>query len=260
MKMPQALIFDVDGTLAETERFGHRVAFNDAFHEAGLNWYWDTELYGELLRIAGGKERIEHFIHHFQPDIPSRFASQSVACWCKTLHEAKNRQYRSLLREGRIRLRPGVSRLLREATQQGWQLGIATTSSLENVLALLDSTLGPEGVKMFDFLSTQDGNLAQKPAPDLYHKALDGLAVDATEAIAIEDSAIGVEAAVAAGIPVVACYNAYSQDQDFRLAVAEIDGFGTTEQPAQTRRGKPPSEGMITVQALTVWWRIAKSR
>jgi phosphoglycolate phosphatase-like HAD superfamily hydrolase len=129
----QALIFDVDGTLADTERDGHRVAFNAAFAEAGLDWHWSVELYGQLLAITGGKERIRHFIETCQPPLP---AEEDLTALIARLHQAKTRHYTALLAQGGIPLRPGVKRLLQEARAAGIRLAIATTTTPENVTAL----------------------------------------------------------------------------------------------------------------------------
>ncbi|HEY9596855.1 MAG TPA: HAD family hydrolase, partial [Cyanophyceae cyanobacterium] len=125
----QALIFDVDGTLADTERDGHRIAFNRAFADAGLDWDWSVLLYGELLEIAGGKERIRFYLNHYRPDFQ---APTALDGFIASLHQLKTKYYQQLVAEGSIPLRPGVKRLLKEAKEQGMQLVIATTAALPN--------------------------------------------------------------------------------------------------------------------------------
>jgi HAD superfamily hydrolase (TIGR01509 family) len=257
LKRPFALIFDVDGTLAETERFGHRVAFNQAFAEAGLDWFWDEENYGRLLEIPGGRQRIEAFIEQQSADIRPYNSALELAL---RLHRNKKQHYLQLLRNNKIELRPGVARLIVAAHDAGIRLGICSTASMESVLPLLRATLGPDGDRFFDVISVQDGTLRSKPFPDLYLHALRKLRLDAADCIAIEDSEIGVRAASAAGIPVIACYNDYSKHQDFAPAMAEVDGFGTSTEPVQTRRGKPPAGGIIDVEALRSWWRGSRRR
>ena len=134
----QALIFDVDGTLADTERDGHRIAFNAAFAEAGMGWNWDAALYGELLAVTGGKERMRFYCERHDPDfLKQADADERI----KALHAAKTRHYVKLLEAGGIPLQPGVTRLLREAHAAGLRLAIATTTTPENVTALMPPDL-----------------------------------------------------------------------------------------------------------------------
>ena len=213
--MLTALIFDVDGTLAETEEL-HRAAFNIAFGKAGLDWHWDRALYGALLRIAGGKERIAHYLAIHRPDIADE-AEALIA----GLHREKTALYEELVAGGALALRPGVAALLHAASAQGITLAIATTTSLPNVTALLRATLGAE--HPFAVIAAGDRVAAKKPAPDIYLDALRQLSCDAKNCLAIEDSGIGVRAARAAEITVVATPSAYFQDDDFSGAAKVVD-------------------------------------
>ena len=140
MTQLKALIFDVDGTLANTERDGHRLAFNRAFTEAGLDWHWSIDLYGKLLRVSGGKERLKFYLERYQP----QFQPQNITEFITNLHQLKTKYYQELLTTGSIPLRPGVKRLIRAAREENLRLAIATTSALPNAMALLERTLAPQ--------------------------------------------------------------------------------------------------------------------
>ena len=219
----QALIFDVDGTLADTERDGHRPAFNAAFADAGLPWHWDEALYGELLEVTGGKERIRFFCERHAPD----FLRQADAnARIRELHGAKTRHYAALCARG-IPLRPGVEPLLREARAAGLRLAIATTTTPENVTALLPAGL----MALFETVGAGDTVANKKPAPDIYQWVLAQLGLPAAACLAIEDSANGLRAALAAGLATVITRTAYTDDHDFAGALALLPDLGQVTVP-----------------------------
>ncbi|MDB9314047.1 HAD-IA family hydrolase [Spirulina sp. CS-785/01] len=232
MPQLQALIFDVDGTLAETERDGHRVAFNQAFQEAGLSWNWTETLYGELLTVSGGKERIRYFIETYQPD---DLETDKLSDFIIKLHQQKTQYYRQLLAQGSIPLRRGVQRLITEAREQGIKLAIATTSALPNALALIEKHLNPD---WFTVIAAGDMVENKKPAPDLYNYALDKLGLTPDTCLAIEDSEQGAEAAFQANLKTVVTVNNYTKDQHFKQANLVLDSLGNPEQQAHILRGK----------------------
>lgn len=213
----QALIFDVDGTLAETERDGHRIAFNTAFADFGLTWHWDVGLYGKLLSITGGKERIRHFVAH---DLPPSEHPKSLDSLVVALHAAKTAHYLRLLENGKIALRPGIARLLNEARAAGLRLAIATTTTPENVSALLSLYLGQESLGWFEAIGAGDIVPHKKPAPDIYEWVLKTLNLPAEACLAFEDSANGLRSARAAGIPTWVTTNAYTAHEDFSGALS----------------------------------------
>ncbi|MCW9088172.1 MAG: HAD hydrolase-like protein, partial [Gammaproteobacteria bacterium] len=165
MSTLKALLFDVDGTLADTERDGHRVAFNRAFSEAGLDWEWSEELYGKLLAVTGGKERIRYYLDSFNTGfVPPAELDSFIA----GLHQAKTRHYVEMLSSGAIPLRPGVKRLISEAREAGMRLAVATTTTPENVSALLENAMAPDAMDWFEVIAAGDVVPAKKPAPDIY--------------------------------------------------------------------------------------------
>jgi HAD superfamily hydrolase (TIGR01509 family) len=238
----EALIFDVDGTLADNERDGHRVAFNRAFVEAGLDWNWTVELYGELLEVGGGKERIQRFIDRYQPKLARQI---SVA----ELHAIKTRHYLRLLEEGGIPLRPGVKRLLTEARQAGLRLAIATTTTPVNVTALLESNL-PGSSAWFEVIGAGDIVPAKKPAPDVYLYDLKQLRLAPESCLAIEDTAQGLHAALGAGIRTLITVNDYTAGQDFTGAALVLDQLGEPEAPFRVLAGDAKGATFANVAML----------
>ena len=215
----KAIIFDVDGTLADTED-AHRIAFNQAFAENNLDWNWDVELYGKLLKVTGGKERIRYFVESFLSDFAKPADYEGFV---KKLHVVKTAHYTAMLRDGLISLRPGIKQLIADAYQAGITLAIATTTTAENVSALLEIGLGKDWEKYFAANGCGDVVPNKKPAPDIYHWVLRELKLSPGECIAIEDSGNGLRSALAAGIKTYITVNPYTCTQDFSGAAAVFD-------------------------------------
>ena len=227
MRHCEALIFDVDGTLADTEEL-HRQAFNLAFGACRLDWIWDVPLYGELLRVTGGKERIASYIARLGlPPLEHRLLTELIP----EIHRAKTRLYRKLIEVGQVRLRSGVRRLMVEARDAGTRVAIASTTSPENIEPLITAGLGSHGLGWFDTVAAGDVVAKKKPAPDIYHVALRSLGVDPACAIAVEDSAIGVASAKAAGLFTVATPSLWTRDQDFGSADLLLASLGDPDEP-----------------------------
>ena len=208
---PRALIWDVDGTLAETERDGHRVAFNDAFAAMGLPWRWSVARYGELLGTSGGLERLLRDLAE-RDDAPRTLGPRLALA--RELHRRKNAAYAHRMAADAITLRPGVQRLMQEARDAGALLAIATTTGRANVDALLTRQLGASWSDGFAALLCAADAPLKKPHPQVYTLALQRLALRAHEAIAVEDSPNGLASARAAGIEVVLTRSAYFESCD----------------------------------------------
>lgn len=250
LRVLKALIFDVDGTLAETEE-AHREAFNRVFSEEGLAWHWDQALYRRLLDVTGGKERIAYYLRDFDPPragVPkdAQGDGQALKAWIAGLHARKTAIYNSIIAEGGVPLRPGVEALLRQARNEGVGLAIATTTSLPNVESLLDSTLGQSWRNLFQAIAAGDMVKAKKPAADVYLLALQKLGLAAEGCVALEDSVNGVCSARAAGLPVVVTRSTYTDHQIFDGAALVADTFSEMAGPAE----RTPAEGAAVLNAL----------
>ncbi|MFZ5503649.1 MAG: HAD-IA family hydrolase [Pseudomonadota bacterium] len=218
----KAIIFDVDGTLADTED-GHRLSFNKAFADKGLGWNWDVALYDKLLKVAGGKERIKYFVNDFSPDFskPDDFDD-----FVKDLHATKTRHYTDMLAEGHIPLRPGIKQLIEDAHKHGITLAVSTTTTPANVAALLEVGLGKNWENYFAALGCGDIVPHKKPAPDIYFWVLEKLGLSATDCIALEDSENGLRSSLAAGIKTYVTTTQYTHAQNFNGASGVFSDLG----------------------------------
>jgi HAD superfamily hydrolase (TIGR01509 family) len=227
----KALIFDVDGTLADTEE-AHRRAFNAAFAQQGLDWNWSKRRYAKLLATAGGKERLAAFIDSLGLPPPLQ---RQLAARIETLHAAKTAFYTSLVKGGEVPLRDGVSRLLEEAEQAGVRLAIASTTTLANIEALLCTHLGARALERFAVIGAAEHARRKKPAPDIYRFVLHELGAAARECVAIEDSAMGLAAAKGADLFTVVTPSYWTRGEDFAAADLLLPSLGTALRPIAQR-------------------------
>ncbi|OHC73665.1 MAG: hypothetical protein A3G18_02810 [Rhodospirillales bacterium RIFCSPLOWO2_12_FULL_58_28] len=244
-----ALIFDVDGVLADTEE-AHRRAFNAAFAELGLGWAWDQKLYARLLAVAGGKARIRHYLKQIGQD---RSAGPEGDERVERIHELKTKIYADLLAGGGVGLRPGVERLIREAHDRGMRLGIATTTGPANIVALFRNTIGGGALRWFDAIGAGGRVQNLKPSPDIYRWVLDILGLDPAACLAIEDSSNGLKACRGAGIGAVITTTGYTHDEDFSGAVAVLSDLGEPDSPFEIRQGDAFDKNYVDVDLLRRW-------
>ena len=222
--MIKALIFDCDGVLVDTERDGHRVGFNRAFAQMGIDAEWDVALYGKLLLVAGGKERMRAYFDEYGWPEGADSAEARDELIVK-LHKLKTEITAGLVAEGGLPLRPGIGRIVDEAIAAGVRLGVCTTSNPKFIDAVLD-LFGPERKARFEFVHAGDVVAKKKPAPDIYLLALETLGLPPHECMVIEDSRNGLLAARGAGLPTLVTTSTYTVDEDFTGAVKVVPELG----------------------------------
>jgi HAD superfamily hydrolase (TIGR01509 family) len=233
-----ALIFDCDGVLADTERDGHRPAFNQAFAEAGLDVVWDEAEYARRLKIGGGKERIASLF----PDADER-RDEILA-----LHKRKTAIYKEIVRAGKLPGRPGIARIVDEAIAAGWTLAVASTSAEESVRAVLEHAVGEANAERFAVFAG-DVVPAKKPDPAIYVLAIEELGLAREDAIVIEDSRNGLLAADGAGLRCVVTVSGYTAEEDMSEAVMVVTSLGDPGEPARVlaNRGAPRPGDIVTL-------------
>jgi len=220
--MLKALIFDCDGVLVDTERDGHRVAFNRAFAAKGLAANWDVALYGRLLAIAGGKERMQHYFD--EVGYPAGLADR--AAFIKELHALKTDLFMKIIDGGGLPLRPGVARLVDEAIAADVALAVCSTSNERAVNLVIERMLGAKRKAAFAAILTGDVVARKKPDPEIYNLARQRLNLPAGECVVVEDSRNGLDAARVAGMHCIVTTSAYTADEDFTGADLVVPDLG----------------------------------
>ncbi len=252
--MTRALLFDCDGVLADTERYGHLPAFNQTFREFGLDVAWSEEEYGRRLAIGGGKERMAslltpEFVRGTGLSEDPEALKAHVAAW----HRRKTEIYTRMVEAGALPARPGIARVIREALAAGWKVGVASTSAEPSVRAIVTHVLGPTDAVRLSFVLAGDVVPRKKPAPDIYLLALERLARPAADVLVVEDSRNGLVAAHAAGLRCLVTLNDYTRDEDMSEAVLVVSSLGDPGGEATTviaNRCAARPGGWVTLQDL----------
>ena len=230
----KALVFDVDGTLADTE-MAHLAAFNQAFTEEGLDWRWDVAGYTQLLEISGGKERMLHYWKQVHPDVKD-IDGGGLKDTIDRLHAMKTAAYENAVQSGAVQLRPGVLALIQSAHAAGLRLAIATTTSPVNIAVLLRNAIGPDWKDLFAVIEDASTAPKKKPHPQVYTQTLTRLGLSGADCLAFEDSANGLNAAKSASLPVIVTPNSFTAHHDFTGALKVL-----------------PDLGDITIEQLRSW-------
>lgn len=248
----KAILFDVDGTLADTEALGHRPAYNRAFRELGLEFRWGPKLYRKLLKQPGGRERLKHYLTQYQPPLGSHEAEAKANpdAWVARVHELKSHFFKRYMRRGRVPLRAGIARLMREAVQSGVKLAIVTNASRKTLGPVLKYSMGPELSAEISVIASGEEVQHKKPAPDVYQLALQRLNVQPAECVALEDSEMGLEAAAAATVHTVVTINSDTLEQDFAEADLVVSSLGEPGAPTRVLKGELAGHPWVTIQTL----------
>jgi HAD superfamily hydrolase (TIGR01509 family) len=225
-RMIEAVLWDVDGTLAETERDGHRVAFNQAFQALNIPWRWNQQRYGALLQVSGGRERLLHDMR-FQEDAPAGLREREILA--ERAHRLKNEFYAGIVARGLLKLREGVAELMEDCIRAGVRMGIVTTSGRRNVDALLGSLIGADWASLFAAVICAEQAPEKKPLPQAYFFALQSLRLEPHLAVAVEDAPAGVSAARAAGVPVIITHSHYFPSATTERALASGASLGSAD-------------------------------
>ena len=228
-----AVLFDVGGTIAESEEV-HRQAFNDAFKEFGLTWYWDEAIYRELLLIGGGKERITYYLKRAWPEM---LKQKNITGYIESVHKIKVEIYQDYLNDFKLKARPGILRLIKELKKENIRLAIVSDTTEVNLKNLFKKGLNIDLDECFEVLAHGGCTIKKKPSPDIYLWALEKLRLPAEACIVIEDSPRGVESAINAGLGVIVTPSIYTKNESFKLGELIISDLGEPDEPFELIKG-----------------------
>ena len=242
-----AVFFDVDGTISETENY-HRKAFNEAFKEFNLDWFWDEPIYKELINIGGGKERI---MHHIKRAWPEMHTYKNLSKYVDSIHKSKNEIYEDYLSESKIKTRPGIMRLINELKQRSIKIGLVSSTSEINLLNLFDKGLKIDHKEIFDIVAHGDSTPNKKPSPEIYEWALEKLRLPPQACIAVEDSPRGLDAAIKANICTIVTPSILTLNEDFKGAKLVVSDLGEPDKDFELIQGNCFGFKFVNVELLS---------
>ena len=241
-----AILFDVGGTIAESEEI-HRVSFNEAFKEFGLNWYWDEAIYRELVFIGGGKERIKHYITRAWPEM---LKQKNLTKYIESVHKIKGQIYEEFLNDSKLQARPGIIRLLKELKNEEIRLAIVSDTTEENLINLFKKGLGINPIEWFEILAHGGCTIQKKPSPDIYLWTLERLKLPPESCLAIEDAPRGVDSAIDAGLKVLVTPSIYTLAEKFEKSSLLLSHLGEPEEPFNVIKGDAFGHSFVDLDLL----------
>ena len=241
-----AILFDVGGTIAESEEI-HRVSFNEAFKEFGLNWYWDEAIYRELVFIGGGKERIKHYITRAWPEM---LKQKNLTKYIESVHKIKGQIYEEFLNDSQLKARPGIIRLLKELKNEKIRLAIVSDTTEENLINLFKKGLGINPIEWFEILAHGGCTIQKKPSPDIYLWTLERLKLPPESCLAIEDAPRGVDSAIDAGLKVLVTPSIYTLEEKFEKSSLLLSHLGEPEEPFNVIKGDAFGHSFVDLDLL----------
>ena len=241
-----AVLFDVDGTIAETEDL-HRRSFNESFKEFNLDWFWDKPIYKELINIGGGKERIQHYMKRAWPEM---LEYKNLSKYIDSIHKVKNEIYEDYVNDEKLILRPGVKRLISEILENKIRIALVSSSSKKNIENLFLKGLDIDPFESFDLIAHGDCTKNKKPSPEIYEWTLEKLKLSAQSCIAIEDSPRGLDSAISANIKVIVTPSELTTDESFMGAELVISDLGEAKKPFKQIHGKTHGEEFVNINLL----------
>ena len=241
-----AILFDVGGTIAESEEI-HRVSFNEAFKEFGLNWYWDEAIYRELVFIGGGKERIKHYITRAWPEM---LKQKNLTKYIESVHKIKGQIYEEFLNDSQLKARPGIIRLLKELKNGKIRLAIVSDTTEENLINLFKKGLGINPIEWFEILAHGGCTIQKKPSPDIYLWTLERLKLPPESCLAIEDAPRGVDSAIDAGLKVLVTPSIYTLEEKFEKSSLLLSHLGEPEEPFNVIKGDAFGHSFVDLDLL----------
>ena len=241
-----AILFDVGGTIAESEEI-HRVSFNEAFKEFGLNWYWDEAIYRELVFIGGGKERIKHYITRAWPEM---LKQKNFTKYIESVHKIKGQIYEEFLNDSQLKARPGIIRLLKELKNEKIRLAIVSDTTEENLINLFKKGLGINPIEWFEILAHGGCTIQKKPSPDIYLWTLERLKLPPESCLAIEDAPRGVDSAIDAGLKVLVTPSIYTLEEKFEKSSLLLSHLGEPEEPFNVIKGDAFGHSFVDLDLL----------